>query len=146
MVWLVVSLAALVGGACQVQPSGPRPGPPRAPGGSTWLVWRPCGCAEGCALVREPLGALREGQTVTATRVVVRAGARAIAPGTAAHVEAAPGRDGRPVLVLGFAGAPLADGGHGPTVCGYECEVAYAGAIERTACAGGALPGPGPRP
>ncbi len=35
--------------ACQAHATTPEP----EPAARTWVVFRPCGCAEGCALIRE---------------------------------------------------------------------------------------------
>ena len=92
---------------------------------SQWMVWRPCGCSEGCARVN--VGSIAEGAEVVVGETWAREGPRVLEPGSHVRVESTEALGGGTVQVL-----TNLEG-----LCGYLCQTDYAGPVAPNACADG---------
>lgn len=99
--------------------------PEANPTASQWMVWRPCGCSEGCA--RVDVASIAEGADVVVGETWARENARLLAPGSHVRVESTEAEGGGTVQVL-----TNLEG-----VCGYLCETAFTGPVSANQCADG---------
>jgi hypothetical protein len=90
-----------------------------------WMVWRPCGCSEGCARVN--VASIAEGAEVVVGETWTRENARPLAPGSHVRVESTEAEGGGTVQVL-----TNLEG-----VCGYLCQTEFTAPVSANQCAGG---------
>ena len=95
-----------------------------------WMVWRPCGCSEGCA--RVDAASIAEGAEVVVQETWARPSTRMLEPGAHVRVESAEAVGGGTVQVL-----TNLEG-----VCGYLCQTEYGGPVAPSECADGSFIAP----